>query len=175
MERKIFRICVIGPECTGKTTLSKALAAHFREPWVPEFARQYLDNLGRPYQQDDLLTIARGQILEEETLNSKANRMLVCDTNLLVIKVWSEHKYGYCDAEIQALHTARTYDHYLLTATDIPWEDDPQREHPNLRQHFSELYYSLIASTGVGYTHISGTSEQRIQRAVEAVEYLVSR
>jgi len=100
--------------------------------------------------------------------------MLVCDTNLLVIKVWSEHKYGYCDAAIMALHAAKTYDHYLLTATDIPWEDDPQREHPTLRQHFSALYQSLITSTGVGFTHISGTTAQRIELAVKAVEQLIN-
>lgn len=120
------------------------------------------------------MNIAKGQIQTQERMEALANKILVCDTNLLVVKVWSEHKYGVCDPEILKIHAAKSYDHYLLTATDIPWEDDPQREHPQLRQHFSELYHSLIASTGVGYTQISGTSEQRIQRAVKAVEQLVS-
>lgn len=172
--QKIFRICVIGPECTGKTTLSSALSSHFREPWVPEFARQYLNGLGRAYQQPDLLTIAAGQVQSEEELKSQANRILFCDTNLLVVKVWSEHKYGHCDPLIMKMHASRVYDHYLLTATDIPWVEDPQREHPQLREHFSELYRTLIASTGVGYSFISGSPEERIHLAVKAVEKILN-
>src|SRR5690606_11050767 len=124
----IRRVAVIGPECTGKSDLSKFLAAEFNTVWVPEFAREYLDNLSRPYIIDDLTEIAKGQIEQEDSLTARANQVLICDTNLYVIKVWSNFKYGHCDPWILRQIAERPYDLYLLTYVDIPWEYDPLRE-----------------------------------------------
>ena len=94
MVSEIKKIAVIGPECTGKSDLSQFLAEHFQTAWVPEYARRYLDNLVRPYHQDDLLTISHGQMRLEDEWERDANKILICDTNLYVIKVWSEFKFG---------------------------------------------------------------------------------
>src|SRR5438552_3282750 len=89
----IKKVAVIGPECTGKTDLSKFLASHFKTDWVPEYARAYLDKLNRPYERSDLSKIAHGQLRLEDEWYHGANRVLICDTNLIVIKIWSEDKY----------------------------------------------------------------------------------
>ena len=94
MESRIKKVVVIGPECTGKSELSEFLADHFKTEWVPEYARGYLDNLVRPYQQHDLTTIAHGQLRLEDKSMLHSNEVMICDTNLYVIKVWSEFKYG---------------------------------------------------------------------------------
>ena len=93
----VKKVAVIGPECTGKSELSEFLAGHFETGWVPEYARGYLNNLVRPYELHDLLAIAHGQIRIEDEWTRDSNRLLFCDTNLYVIKVWSEFKFGTCD------------------------------------------------------------------------------
>ena len=83
------KVVIIGPECTGKTDLSKFLADHFKTVWVQEYARSYVNKLIRPYEQSDLTKIAHGQARMEDEWIREANRVLICDTNALVVKVWS--------------------------------------------------------------------------------------
>lgn len=163
----------MGPECTGKSDLSQFLAKHYNTQWVPEFARTYLENLQRPYDQQDLLNIALGQLKLEDEISTKANKILVCDTNLYVIKVWSEFKYGFLDEEIKNLMLARKYDLYLLTYIDIPWEFDPQREHPNQRQELYEIYLNEMTSQAVPFIEIKGSRHERRQRAISAIENIL--
>lgn len=168
------KVVVIGPECTGKTDLSKFLATHFKTAWVEEYARAYVNKLIRPYEQSDLTKIAHGQARMEDEWIREANRVLICDTNALVVKVWSEHKFGSCDEEIEALLT-RHYDLYLLTYIDVPWEDDPQREHPDKREHFWFIYKNLIEKSGVPFVEIGGSIEERRKKAVDAVNELLKK
>jgi NadR type nicotinamide-nucleotide adenylyltransferase len=167
------KVAIIGPECTGKSDLSKFLASHFNTDWVPEYARGYLDNLVRPYEQHDLLTIAHGQLRLEDEWARDANQLVICDTNLYVIKIWSEVKYGTCPAEILEHIRTRTYDLYLLTYIDIPWEPDPQREHPTMRDKLYSLYLEDMEKQPVPFVEIKGEREQRRKTAVEAIEKLL--
>ncbi|RPD38005.1 AAA family ATPase [Chitinophaga barathri] len=172
------RIVVIGPESTGKSTLSEQLAAHFNTEWVREYAREYLENLSiiRPYEQGDLLTIAKGQLEQEDNTASRANGLIFCDTDLQVIKVWSEAKYGECDPRILEMIAARQYDLYLLTYIDIPWTDDPLREHPHPseREYFYNIYRDIVVNSGIPWADIRGDYEQRLKTAVEAVEHMLN-
>lgn len=166
-------VTIVGPECTGKTSLSAFLATHFQTVWVPEYARAYLDKLHHPYAISDLTKIAHGQIRMEDEWMQEANRVLICDTNLLVIQVWSESKYGSCDPEILRLHQSRRYDLMLLTHVDIPWEDDPQREHPDKREHFMNIYRNVAKASGVPVVEISGDRASREAKAVAAIQQLL--
>lgn len=170
---EIKKVAVIGPECTGKSALSEFLANHFKTAWVPEYARGYLDNLTRPYNQDDLVKIAHGQLRLEDTWKRDAKDLLICDTNLYVIKIWSEFKFGSVHPEIiQGIHT-RIYDLYLLTYIDIPWEDDPQREHPDKRELLYKLYLEEMKAQSEPFVEIKGDRETRRTLAVKAVEKLL--
>jgi NadR type nicotinamide-nucleotide adenylyltransferase len=171
--KEIKKVCVIGPECTGKTELSKFLADHYQTPWVEEYARAYLNKLGRAYDQVDLLKIAHGQLRMEDEWIYEAKKLLICDTNLIVIKLWSEHKYGTCDPDILKKMAERKYDLYLLTYIDIPWADDPQREHPDKREHFWQLFKAEIIKTGTPFFEISGERETRRKKAVEAIDKIL--
>jgi len=166
---EVKKVCVIGPECTGKTDLSKFLSEHYKTPWVEEYARAYLNKLGKPYEQVDLLKIAHGQLRMEDEWVYDANKVLICDTNLIVIKVWSEHKYGNCDPDILKKIAERKYDLYLLTNIDIPWAEDPQREHPDKREHFWNIFQKEVAATGVPFVEISGEREARRKKAIDAI------
>ena len=166
----MVRIAIVGPECSGKTDLAMQLASHYNTLWVPEFARNYIDRLERPYEKEDLVHIARWQVSSEDELALQANRVLICDTTILVIKVWSEYKYGLCDPDILTLHHSHRYNHYLLTHPDVPWEDDPQREHPDKREYFFQRYKTELASMGVPFTEINGERSQRLSTAVAVID-----
>ena len=144
------RILILGPESTGKSTLAKDLAIHFGEPWVPEFAREYLERLERPYQFEDLAEIGEGQVKLEDQLAEKAQKFLFCDTDLRVIHIWSEHRFGKTDPWVLEEIQQRKYELILLTDTDLPWEPDPLREYPELemRQYFFEKYRKLAEQSG---------------------------
>jgi len=168
------KIAIIGPESTGKSTLSKQLADYFGTTWVPEFARQYLDIIARPYVESDLLAIARGQVETEDRLLGTANDFLFCDTTLIVLKVWSEHSYGRCDPWILDQLERVKYDYFFLTDIDMPWEEDPQREHPHKREYFFNLYKSYLDKGGFPYTLVSGNEEERLQTAIGKIKSLQS-
>lgn len=165
----VIRIAITGPECTGKSTLAKELAEHYQTVFVPEIARFYIDALSRPYNQDDLSEIAKLQCVEEDKLIKKANRILIFDTDLLVIKIWSEFKYGNCDHRILEELSKRKYDLHLLCNIDLPWQDDPQREHPGERQKLFNIYHQELIKMKVNYEIITGKQAERTERAINAV------
>jgi NadR type nicotinamide-nucleotide adenylyltransferase len=169
----IRRIAVTGPESTGKSTLSERLADHYQTVWVPEYARSYLNRLDRPYTQADILAIAQGQVQLEQELASQAQRMLISDTELLVAKVWSEHAFGECPEWISQQLEAQYYDLYLLAGIDIPWEPDPQREHPHLREHFYQLYRKELISRGWPYIEVGGSLPERMRQAIAVIDWLL--
>ncbi|GMQ25525.1 hypothetical protein Aoki45_22070 [Algoriphagus sp. oki45] len=172
--QKLNRILILGPESTGKSTLAADLANHFSEPWVPEYAREYLEKIDRSYRFEDLTEIGKGQIFQEDKLAQKAKKFLFCDTDLRVIHIWSEHKYGKTDPWVLEEIQRRKYELILLTDTDLPWEPDPLREYPELemRQYFFEKYLRLAKESGFPFLIVSGNKESRLQSAVEAIENL---
>lgn len=175
IKKEIIKVAVIGPECTGKSDLSASLADHFNTEWVPEYARGYLDNLTRPYEEHDLITIAHGQLRLEDAWFADANKLMICDTNLYVVKVWSEFKFGKCSPEILNQIDSRHYDLYLLTYIDIPWEEDRLREHPDKRQQLFDIYRKEMENQPVPFVEIRGDRGQRRKTAIEAIEKLFQK
>jgi len=168
------RILILGPESTGKSTLAEKLAEHYAEPWVPEVAREYLEQLDRPYGYDDLLQIGRQQMQLEDEMAAGAKNHLFCDTDLRVIQVWSQHRFGKVDPWVLEEITRRTYDLILLCAPDLPWQQDPLREHPELemRQQFFDVYQQLAQASGFPWALISGDTAERLSTAIQEVDYL---
>ncbi|WP_022824272.1 AAA family ATPase [Hymenobacter norwichensis] len=174
----MLRVAITGPESTGKTTLSRQLAAHYRASWVPEYARTYLEENGANYTLADLEAIARGQLAAEAQAAAEAHAqghaVLFADTDLLVIKVWAEHAFGQCPAWILQRLQQQRYDLVLLPNIDLPWEPDPLREHPHLRQHFFEVYHQALQDLQVNFAVISGTAEARFGQARQLVDALLA-
>ncbi|MBX9782723.1 MAG: AAA family ATPase [Chitinophagaceae bacterium] len=181
------KIAIIGPESTGKSTLCKELATHYHTLWCPEFARGYLTEHGMDYTYDDLLTIAKGQVQQEEEYVNKAERLqmtderkangpiLFIDTDMYVMKVWCEFVFGQCHQWILDRITERRYDLYLLCKPDLPWMPDPLREYPDeqRRQKLYHYYKDLLANQTTPWVEISGMNEERLKKAVEAVDQLL--
>jgi NadR type nicotinamide-nucleotide adenylyltransferase len=168
--KKLIRIAITGPESTGKSSLTRQLAEHYKTVWVREFAREYIDNLNRPYNQDDIPVIAKNQLMQEEVMVSKANKILFCDTELIVTKVWSEFKYNFCDSWILENIETHVYDFYLLCNIDLPWEYDPQREHPDLREKLFNIYLRELQYYSFPYAVISGINQMRLKNAIKEID-----
>lgn len=164
------KIAVIGTESTGKSEVCQHLARIYNTEWVPEFARFYLDRLGRPYEEEDLLSIAQGQMVWEDDKSEYASEYLFCDTNLIVMKVWSDHKYGRTHDWILEELERRTYDYYLLTNIDLIWRPDPQREHPKMRKHFFDIYEKYLQDHDLSYGLVSGIEDARVKCAQDLIE-----
>lgn len=170
----IKKIVLIGPESTGKSTLAKQLAEHYQTVWVKEYARKYIDLLDRDYEKQDLLTIAKGQIKAENEHFAKANQVLICDTDLIVIQIWSEIKYKNCDEWILEQINRRHYDLYLLCGTDVPWEYDIQREHPNARNELYQIYLEYLKSYKKKYIELFGNKSVRLEKSIKIIDKLLS-
>lgn len=169
----IIKIALYGPECTGKTTLAKQLAEHFNTVWIPEFAREYLqqkwDKEQQICQKEDLLPIAIGQTkLENEGL-SKANTFLFADTNLMVTKVFSELYYGECNEVIEKAAKKHKYDLFFLTDVDVPWEKDDLRDKPNNRELTLKQFEENLISLKKPYIKLTGSKEKRFQKAINII------
>lgn len=173
-KKLIKRIAITGPESTGKSTLSEKVAKHFKTIWVPEYARNYVGSLNRPYNFNDVEKIAKIQLQQEDALLKKTNRIIFTDTELIVIKIWMEYKFNTVPEWVEKEISNRKYDLYLLCDIDLEWKYDPQREHPHKREYFFNYFKKELENRGFNYKIISGNSQQRMKTATNAVEKLLN-
>jgi len=157
-------LCVTGVECTGKSTLARQLAEWLDAPLVPEVARTFL--AGRSgYTAEDVLAIAREQLAAEAVALAETADVVVADTDLSVIQVWWEEKYGELDPWLAKMLAARSDRRYLLPQPDIPWEFDPLRESPEDRPRLHERYRALLMAGPFPFAEVSGLGRARLRRA----------
>ena len=167
------KISITGPESTGKTTLAKYLAKHFNEPYVPEYARQYLNDKGTDYTLTDVLNIAKGQLNSENTIAKQAKNLLFCDTDILVTKIWCEVVFKETPQWITDNFLKHRYHLYLLCYPDIQWQPDPLRQNPNDRDKLFELYKSALLQNNMPFKIITGTGIERAEKAVNFVKQII--
>ena len=166
----VKRICLSGPESTGKSTLAHDLAVHFNTVYVPEFARAWLEPKQGVCTLEDIPIIARGQLASEDALARRANQLLFCDTDLLLTTVWSNVLFDACPEWITQLAKSRRYDLYLLLDIDVPWVDDAQRYLPDQRQEFFDRCRKILEDNRREYIVISGSWPERFAQACNAVQ-----
>jgi NadR type nicotinamide-nucleotide adenylyltransferase len=164
------KIAIVGPESTGKSTLSAYLARYFRVPWVPEYARFYCETLTRDCTWQDEINMFHGQLALEKALLSVAETdIIICDTTFITVKIWSDAFFGKTPQVVMDALPQYPYDLYLLMDIDLPWEDDPLRDFPNQREHFMQVWHNELQALNANYTVISGLGQQRYDAAVAAV------
>lgn len=171
LERTPIKIAIVGPESTGKSTLTQYLAQHYQCLWVPEYARYYCADLKRQYTLQDELNMYYGQVaLEDSLMSINKHPLIFCDTTFITIKIWSDYLFGSTPATVLNALQNRTYDYYLLMDIDMPWEDDPLRDFPNEREHFLEVWHHELTQLKATYDLVSGLGEARFQSAIEKVD-----
>ena len=176
----LVKVVLFGPESTGKTTLSGQLARHYNTVWAPEFAREYLqdkwNNERKVCEQKDIIPIAEGQINLENSLSKKADKVLICDTDLLETKVYSEEYYGgFVDPELDKAAIENSYDIYFLTYIDTPWEADDLRDKPGERLEMFTAFESTLQKYNRPYILLKGDKETRLKKAIETIDTLLSK
>ena len=173
------KIVVIGPESTGKSTLTKELAKHYNTFACPEYAREYLHTNGVKYDYSDLEKIAKGQLIEEDKYTQMAiqqdKQKLIVDTDMYVMKVWCEYVFNNCYPFILEEIEKRKYDLYLLCDIDLPWTQDEMREYPDEgpRKELFAIYKEILINQNVPWGVVSGTGEARLQSAISIIDQLL--
>lgn len=162
-------IVITGPESTGKSAATKVLCLYYKAPCVDEYARHYLDELSREYVENDLHLMAKGQLLAAQKAIANATTLVIHDTDLLTFIIWWEVKYGHCPQEWVDAWKQNLPSLYLLMDIDLPWEEDPLREHPNRREELMDRYKEKLNSVSVPFKLISGNKEARKLCTLNAV------
>lgn len=175
-----IKVVLFGPESTGKTTLAKHLARHYNSVWVPEYAREYLQNKWnnerKTCENDDLMPIAYGQMNLENELAKKTDTVLICDTDLLETKVYSETYYsGICDPLLEKYALENTYDLYFLTYIDTPWEADDLRDKPDERLEMFKAFEEALIKYKRPFVLLKGDKKHRLSTAVEHIDKLLKQ
>ncbi len=169
------RVSVFGPESTGKTTLATRLAAVYGTALVPEYARTHLEQQEGRVAIEDIDLIARGQLAVEDALALEANRLLICDTDVLETTVWSDALFGDCPAWIREVARRRHYDLTLLLDVDVPFVADPVRYLPDERRSFFDRCARALDEHGRRYVVIRGAWEARMRAAHAAIDAMMEQ
>jgi len=176
----LIKIVLFGPECTGKTTLSRQLADHYETEWVPEFLREFAqhkwDNEQKVCEEKDIMTIAQGQIRLENEASKNAHNLLICDTDLLETKVYAQTYFS--DVKCEVLNQAIAHNHYtlyLLTSIDVPWQADDLRDRPTQRAQMFATFEAALISHHKPYVLLTGDESTRLASAIGAIEARMKR
>lgn len=170
MNKQIKKIAIVGPESTGKSTITPQLAKHYNTLWVPEYARYYCAALTEPCNLQDEINMYHGQVALEESVLAIAEKDLIfCDTTFITVKIWSNEVFGETPQVVLDALPNYIYDLYLLMDIDLPWQEDPLRDFPHKREHFMQVWHQELKTLNANYLVING-QEERLNNAISAVE-----
>ncbi len=170
MKADIIKIAIVGPESTGKSVLSAHLAKQYNTVWVPEYAREYCAKLTEPCNLQDEINMFYGQLELENKLLPEANKLLICDTTFVTVKIWSDYMFGESPKEVLNELPKHPYDFYLLMDVDLPWQPDPLRDFPDKREHFMQIWHNELYVLKANYKVISGYGNIRFENAVHSID-----
>jgi nicotinamide riboside kinase len=173
LKTKLRTIIITGAESTGKSLLTEGLANHFQVPFIPEFARNYIENLGRSYNYNDLVLIAKKQIQELNEFQQKKLTWVLSDTWLIITKIWFEEVFGKSPVWLETEIKKTKIDLFLVCDTDLPWEPDFVRENGGEKRiYLQQRYIENIINYGFNYKIVSGKNEIRLQNALHYLKPL---
>ncbi|MDB4880799.1 MAG: hypothetical protein JWL60_2245 [Gemmatimonadetes bacterium] len=174
----LVRLCVTGPESTGKTTLALQLAAWLGTVCVPEASRLYAEERGGTLAAEDVEPIARRQLQLDDDASRRARalgaRHLVLDTDLVSTLVYADHYYGLCPPSVVEAERSRRAALYLLCDIDVPWVADGVRDRPGHRGELLQLFADALARRGARTVPVTGDEDTRFAIARTAVAALSS-
>ncbi|MEO6536223.1 MAG: AAA family ATPase [Candidatus Paceibacterota bacterium] len=173
------RVCVLGAESTGTTTLSKELAAHYKTVWVPEYGRLYSEgkfyaDKNAEWRSDEFVTIAKAQCDLEDTLAEASNGLVICDTDAFATSLWHERYMGTRSKEVEDIAARRNYTLYILTGDEIPFEQDGLRDGEHIRHGMHKRFIERLEEEKKSYILVSGSKEQRLKKAITEINKAIS-
>lgn len=171
----VKRVCVVGAESTGTTTLAKFLADHYHTAWVPEYGREYCiqkwkDGYTDEWTSDEFTHIAEEQSNREDTAARIANRVVFGDTDAFATSIWHRRYLETRNLEVESLAAKRHYDLYLLTGDEIPFEQDGYRDGESIRHWMHQEFIRELDSSGRSWALISGNHQMRMAKSIRLVD-----
>jgi NadR type nicotinamide-nucleotide adenylyltransferase len=169
------RICIVGAESTGTTTLARALAEHYKTVWVPEYGRTYSEGkltagAEGTWNSDEFMHIAHQQIAMEDTLAESSNGLVICDTDPFATSIWHERYMGTPLPALDTLATERYYDLYIVTGDDIPFEQDGTRDGEHIRHDMHKRFIEKLTAHNKPFVVVAGNREERLRSAIAEIE-----
>ena len=175
MKKELIKIAIVGPESTGKSTISSALAKHFKTVWVPEYARYYCEGLTAACTLQDELNMFYGQLALEKSMEVVVkNNLMICDTTFLTVKIWSDYQLGETPQPVLEAIKTHHYDHYLLLKNDLPWEDDPLRDFKDMGDYFMDVWRKELNNINASFVEVGGVVN-RLENAIEAIDKFLKK
>jgi NadR type nicotinamide-nucleotide adenylyltransferase len=171
----VRRVCIVGAESTGTTTLAGTLAVHYGTTWVPEYGRDHAAMkvaAGEPWTSDDFTTIARRQQAAEDAAARESGPLLICDTDALATSIWHERYMDEPSPEVARIAASRSYAMYVLTSDDIPFVQDGTRDGEHLRGWMTDRFRNALAQRSEPFVEVTGSREARLAAAVSAIDSL---
>ena len=176
----VKRICIVGAESTGKTTLCEKLAEHYQTSWVPEYGREYCAEKWKDgiitdnWSSEEFVTIATEQSRREDPAARTANKVLICDTDPFATTIWHERYLNKKSIEVESIASRRRYNLYLMTGDEIPFIQDGLRDGEHIRHWMHERFIEELTKTNRPWVLVSGTLEERISQAVQYIDNVLS-
>lgn len=172
------RVVVLGAESTGTTTLAKDLATHYKTAWVPEYGRFYYEgrqpSTYQDWNTDEFVHIAKQQNQMEDHLAKKANKILICDTDSFTTSVWHQRYIQQSSDKVLSISKDRDYDLYILTAPDIPFDQDGTRDGEHLRNWMHDVFIKELKKTNKKFIIVKGSKKKRLKKSIRHIDFLFS-
>ncbi|HEX7367467.1 MAG TPA: ATP-binding protein [Pelobium sp.] len=170
MQNPTIKIAVVGPECSGKSTLSQALAQHYQTNWVPEYSRFYCENLAQDATLQDELNMFYGQLALETAIQTVTTKnLLIYDTTILTVKIWSDEFFKETPDVVLEKLKSHPYHFYILLKNDLPWQDDPLRNFKGRGDYFMNIWRKELSTLNACYVEVGGV-ENRTKNAINAID-----
>lgn len=170
------RICVLGAESTGTTTLARGLAAHYGTVWVPEYGRTYAEGKVAggiaTWESDEFVHIARAQAALEDALAPSGNRYVIADTDAFATGVWHERYMGTRSDAVESFAATRHYALYILTGDEIPFVQDGLRDGEHIRHAMHQRFIERLTEEKLPFILVTGGKDERLARAIAAIDAL---
>jgi HTH-type transcriptional regulator, transcriptional repressor of NAD biosynthesis genes len=168
----VKNICFYGPESTGKSTLTKRMAELFHTEWVPEVARELL--ITNDFNLDQIITIGRMQTERVLQKMQTANKLLMCDTDLITTQIYSRHYLGVVPEILYQYEKKISYHHYFLLDIDVAWVPDGLRDLPHLRNEMMDTFRTELKKRKLPYTLIQGSFEERERQIISKLQPMLA-
>jgi HTH-type transcriptional regulator, transcriptional repressor of NAD biosynthesis genes len=173
----VKRICVLGAESTGTTTMARALADYYKTSWIAEFGRIFSERrmqlTNRPWRESEFAVIANEQERMEEQVARIANKVLICDTNAFATEIWQERYLGKTSYAVGDIGDKSKADLYLLTADDIPFVQDGTRDGEHIRHWMHQRFISELKNRNLPFIILSGKHKDRLKEATNAIDEII--
>ena len=166
----VKKICIYGPESTGKTTLAKGLAEHYKTEWIPEYARVWIEKNGFAFTYADIARFGRGQVRIENEAARRANRFLFCDTDSITTLVYSREYFKKVPPLVENLAGINRFDLYLFTEIDLPWKEDKLRDLGHKRREMRNVFMNELLKRKIPFEIVRGRGLERLKAAVRAID-----